>query len=685
MGAVLALALGVAASARAQPVDISSTVNIDADASFEVREETYTLPDALLRFPTGNAPPEVGLPAEMVGVVVAPVNASGPRPVALFIHGQAATCYDPTTREATQIYPCLEGASPVANYRGYLVHQRYLAARGWVTVSISANGVNGSPLREDEASDATTRGELVEKHLQQWASWIAGDRTAPLPALFASAQPDLQRLMVIGHSRGGSAANQVALRSVTDTRLPWRVRAQVLLGPVVAHYNPAPLVPAVVLLPGCDGDVTDLEGQAYIDRARDLIADPALRAGIFIDGANHNFFNTEWDPATAALPNLAKDDAATFFADRPADGACRPGAPERLSGEAQRGLGSFYIAAAGKAFVLGDGAVAPLFDGSSVCAGPSCRANIRTQALGGRRQPLLIPQRDVASLTSDEQTSVVPCLTARAVTDEGACITADMAVFKTKTRTPHFTSAIDRGEDGAGPSAEPSQVALRMQWGGSLGTARIPTSHSALSRDASHVVLRVIVPPEAKGTSFALSLVDTAGTNLPLGAATLSGVPENAGKGTGVYWAQEARFALDRAAAAAVGFNTDAVQALEVTPRSASGSMWLLDAWSYASGVAPAGGSAARFEMSSLPVAPGGSSGVNVPATVVGELREPAEIYYFVRESGAEGTFTVPAGARSFEIALPIVGGFASVDFVGIKGMVPTKRTDSVEVAAPTE
>jgi len=200
-------------------------VNIDANASFEVREETYTLPDTLLRFPVGNTPPDVGLPAEMLGVVVAPVNASGPRPVALFIHGQAATCYDATTGEGSQYYPCPEGSDSVANYRGYLVHQRYLAARGWVTVSISANGVNGSPLREDEASDATMRGELVENHLRRWVSWVAGDRASPQPALLAGAQPDLQRLMVIGHSRGASAANQVALRSVALRNLHGAGRA----------------------------------------------------------------------------------------------------------------------------------------------------------------------------------------------------------------------------------------------------------------------------------------------------------------------------------------------------------------------------------------------------------------------------------------------------------------------------
>ena len=686
IGFVLALTLGGSASAKAQQVDISSAIDIDANANFEVREETYELPETSLEFPFGAPSPDIGFPAEMLGVIVAPVNAPGPRPVALFIHGQSASCYNPTTGGVGPGFPCEEGQKTIPHYRGYLVHQRYLAARGWITVSISANGVNSSPLYNNATNDVTMRAELAEKHLRQWASWAAGDHAAPPPAVLSSVQPDLQRLMLIGHSRGGGAANQIALKSVTDSTLPWRVRAQVLIGPVMAHYNPAPLVPAVVLLPGCDGDVTDLQGQAYIDRARDLIADPALRSGIFIDGANHNFFNTEWDPATASVPEAAKDDSLVLFEGRTPEGVCRPGAPERLSGDAQRALGSFYIAAAGKALVLGENAVVPLFDGSPVCAGPSCRTTVRTHALGGRRQSLLIPKIDVGVTSSDPQMSVAACLTAREVSDEGACITADMAVVKTKTRTPHFNIAVARPEwDPTAPEAEPSQVALRMQWGTSLGSARIETSQSALSSDATHVVLRVIVPPEAVSTTFGLSLVDAAGVSLPLGAATLSGVPANAGRGTGVYWAQEARFAIDLAAAAAAGIDVNAIAALEITPQSASGSMWLLDAWSYASGTSTAGGTAARFEMSTEPVVPDASSRVLVPATVIGELSEPAEIYYFVRATRQEGTIKVAAGARTFNIELQTQGTGPVVEFVGIKGMVPTKREDAVTVPFPTE
>jgi hypothetical protein len=565
-------------AAQAQQTDISSTVNIDAGATYEVREETYTLPDAQLPSAPVDLPPEWEFHPEMIGLVVSPVNATGPRPVALFIHGQALTCYDPTTDTAKSAWPCAEGSQPVPSYRGFLAYQRYLAARGWVTLSISGNGISGHIFAESAQGDTPLRAELAEKHLEQWALWLTGDTTLPPPAFItAGVQPDLQQLLLIGHSRGGSAVNQVATRSLTESALPWRARAQVLIGPVAVTTNRTPTLPTVVLLPGCDGDVLNLQGQSYIDRGRDLSGNAALRSAVFIHGANHKFFNSEWDPDSASIRVVGGDDAEELFESRTPHGACRPGAPERLSGEAQRELGLFYVAAAGKAFVQSDPNVLPLLDGSPVCAGPTCRANIQTQALGGDRQPVLIPSAD-GGLTASEQVTIAQCNTATEAEDETACITPDMPTIKTVTRTPHFNVAV--ADDDL--ILDPSRVALRMQWTTAAGGARMDTSHQALSSDARSIVMRVIADPEGLDTSFAVSLIDTAGNSLPLGPVQLRSVPAGAGAGIGVYWAQEVRFPIDVEAAAAAGFAVNALQSVEIAPQSANGKLWLLDVWSTA-------------------------------------------------------------------------------------------------------
>lgn len=43
-----------------------------------------------------------------------------------------------------------------------------------------------------------------------------------------------------------------------------------LLAPTAFVYQPVLGIPPAVLLSTCDGDVSDLEGQLYIDRGRDV-------------------------------------------------------------------------------------------------------------------------------------------------------------------------------------------------------------------------------------------------------------------------------------------------------------------------------------------------------------------------------------------------------------------------------
>ncbi|MYV70224.1 hypothetical protein GT043_30615, partial [Streptomyces sp. SID2131] len=62
---------------------------------------------------------------------------------ALFLHGRHATCYTPGTEEATGAWPCPAGTREIPSHRGYLNAQKLLASQGYVTLSLSANGVNG--------------------------------------------------------------------------------------------------------------------------------------------------------------------------------------------------------------------------------------------------------------------------------------------------------------------------------------------------------------------------------------------------------------------------------------------------------------------------------------------------------------------------------------------------------------
>jgi hypothetical protein len=122
--------------------------------------------------------PGLPSPVEMRAEVVAPKGATGSRPLALFLHGRHPTCYKPGAEDDVNIdWPCPADMKEIPSHKGYLRDQELLASQGYVTVSISANGVNGQD-GDLEDSGAQARSSLVRQHLAHWADWAAHPATA---------------------------------------------------------------------------------------------------------------------------------------------------------------------------------------------------------------------------------------------------------------------------------------------------------------------------------------------------------------------------------------------------------------------------------------------------------------------------------------------------------------------------
>ncbi|MET9971839.1 hypothetical protein ABZZ80_39615, partial [Streptomyces sp. NPDC006356] len=215
-------------------------------------------------------------PVEMKAVVVAPKGAQGGRPLALFLHGRHSTCYTPQGEIGGE-WPCAAGTKPIPSHRGYLRDQRLLASQGYMTVSISANGINGQDWNAEDGG-AQARSSLVRQHLARWAGWSAHPSTAPA-AVRKAPRADLSRVLLVGHSRGGEGVNRAAMDSLYPPPAPqdgyrgpvrWRIRGTVLIGPTIFGQNPVPDVPSMTILPGCDGDVSDLQGEVYVDGTRQV-------------------------------------------------------------------------------------------------------------------------------------------------------------------------------------------------------------------------------------------------------------------------------------------------------------------------------------------------------------------------------------------------------------------------------
>ncbi|MFN8075705.1 MAG: hypothetical protein U0Q15_09820 [Kineosporiaceae bacterium] len=604
----------------------------------------------------------LGEPVEMRAVVVAPLAESGAagtpgqrRPLAIFLHGRHESCYaSPPSADGSDHsgdWPCPAGWKQVPSYRGYLTSQQTLASQGWITVSVSANGINGQDLGEDDGG-AQARSELVRAHLALWAQWSASDAawaTAP-EGVRAGPRPDLSRVLLVGHSRGGEGVNRAALDSAVPTDghpVPWRVRGMMLIAPTAFGRAPAPGVPVVVVLPGCDGDLADLQGQAYLDDARDLGADPALRTAVLVPGANHNFFNTEWTPGLAVAP--AVDDAGDG-----GSSSCSPGRPGRLDAATQRQVGDTVTSAAARALVEQDPTATTLLDGSATAAETTAGVALSVQALGGGRTALLLPS--AGGLASASGLAVTPCRTsATDETDVAAC-----RRFDDSGVAPSFVPAEVRGQ--------PSRWASRISWSASGARADLPLTAPSLG-SATAVAARVVVPAGAPAQQLDVALVDASGRALPLGRVAPVGLPRLAAQKTS--WlpdkdvTQEVRLPVDRAAAAAAGVDLTHLKALRLTSASSSGRLWLLDVWAVpavaSSGSAGLPFTLPRIDVGALRVAEGDSPHpVSLPVTVRAPLggTTGGRVWFLVRDaewtSSLVGPLDVPAGASTWSVPVPL-------------------------------
>jgi hypothetical protein len=494
-------------------------------------------------------------PVEMRAIVVAPRGAAGPRPLVLFLHGRHWTCYG-GRRYATR-WPCPHGSRPVPSYLGFRQAQRLLASQGYVTVSVSANGISAQDWRDADGG-IQARSSLIRMHLAHWADWSSAGRAGAPAIVRAAPRADLSRVLLIGHSRGGEAVSRVAIDSLAppprqphqyDGPVRWRISGLVLIGPTAFGQNPAPDVPSVTILPGCDGDLGDLEGQAYVDGTRGVGRGAALHSSVYVIGANHNYFDTEWTPGQAT--DRTADDDFAFAGDPLCSSRRSSRLPSgRLTPRQQQTVGATYIAAAARVFIAGDDRVRPLLDGTGFRAPSADPARVLSSALGGGRVPVIVPERSLrvrhARLCAE--------------------VTANRSAACLRRGSPHFVPfGTVRSEVG--------RYAIAMSGGATvvLRPAR-PTPLGA----SRALELRLIVPPNTLGNRFAVVVRDAGGQRTALGIVRVDGLPGTAH--TSSYWAQEVRVPLPPA--------LRTVGALELTPLSRRPS-WLLDAWGWRPGIPP--------------------------------------------------------------------------------------------------
>jgi hypothetical protein len=644
--ALPATADAAAPSAASNPAALpAAAVDPGKPGKYQTVTGEYSLPAVHL--------PDFPGEVEMQAVVVAPKGANGPRPLAVFLHGRHLTCYgDEDLGES--VWPCPAKSKPIPNYRGYLRAQRLLASQGYITVSISANGVTAGSFDDVDGDHGAQAGSsLIRLHLAHWAVWAA-DRTGAPAIVRKSPRADLSKVFLMGHGEGGEAVNRAAMDSLNPPPsaadgyhgpVRWTIRGTLLLAPTSFGHNPEADVPSVVVLPGCDGNAfsSDLGGQYAVDGTRGLGSGTALHSAVFVIGANHNYFNTEWTPGLAV--GRAYDD---WFRDK--DAVCGKGKKSlRLTPVQQQKVGATYIAAAARLFVKDDDRVLPLLDGSGVRAPSVGKARVLSQAVGAARQTFILPADDL-KVTGAGATTARLCR--EVSTGTLACLPRFAPV-----KIPHFV-----GIGWVAPE-EPDRYAVDLQWSkaGGSGVKLQPKQPVSLAGSTS-VTARIIVPANSAATKFDVVIADTAGRKATLGRVSITGLPGT--KATISDWAQEVRAPLKAARKARLDLSQ--ISRLQLIPRSSKGKAWVLDAWGWRTGT-PAVRVAPKARVDIGPLAPvaeaDAATTIQIPVTVSGNAA--AKVRFYI--SGGSQTdptnrqtltevVTIPPGATQLNVPLTIHG-----------------------------
>ncbi len=247
-------------------------------------------------------------------------------------HGWARTKYWGFDEKALPLnarvwYPAGEGPFPLVlivhgnhldrDYSdpGYAYLGELMASRGFIFASVDENFLNGtwSNVFNSLKEENDARGWLLLKHLQCWRSWN-GEAGNPF-----FGKVDLDRISLIGHSRGGEAVSIAACFN----RLPYypddatvhfdfgfHIRSVIPIAPVDGQYKPAGVGTPVentsyfTLQGSHDMDMRSFHGARQFERVRFTDSLYHVKAGVWVYGANHGQFNTSWGGNDVGYPGI---------------------------------------------------------------------------------------------------------------------------------------------------------------------------------------------------------------------------------------------------------------------------------------------------------------------------------------------------------------------------------------------
>ncbi|MCG8608153.1 hypothetical protein MJD09_24605, partial [bacterium] len=226
--------------------------------------------------------------APLNGRVWTPVG-DGPFPLVLIVHGNHT----------------MEDYSEA----GYAYLGELLASRGFITVSVDQNYINGTWSGDFQGKEMSARAWLLLEHLRLWRDWSQSRDHR------FGGKVDMDQIALIGHSRGGEA---VAI-AASYNRLPFypddatmmfdynfSIRSLVAIAQIDRRYRRRSQLENVNFLTlhgSYDSDEPAYHGFRQFNRIHFTDGNYWFKAGIYIHGANHGQFNTDWGREDFNPPN----------------------------------------------------------------------------------------------------------------------------------------------------------------------------------------------------------------------------------------------------------------------------------------------------------------------------------------------------------------------------------------------
>lgn len=501
-----------------------------------------------------------GIRGELTGKMYL-TNAAGARPTIVLLHGRHTSCSG--TGANPLRWPCGPTQMNIRSYLGYEGTARALASRGYNVLSIAANSVNSNDNQLALDYGAQARGQLILDTLGMLAKATAGDAvayddittaTSTVPsttttrtldealvrATTRTDQPaaasgitaaslkgrfDLGHVGIMGHSRGGEGVVSAATLNQALAK-PYGIESVLPLAPVDFGRMTLPDVPTAVFLPYCDGDVSNQQGQHFIDDSRHAFDDDVLRSAVWVMGANHNFFNTVWTPGL--YPAATGDDWRTTDT----TSTCATTNPTRMTAAQQYQVGVSYMTGFFRLTMGGETQFQSLFDGSvKPSTASTTYADVRTMATQPASKTALVNDftetSSLVRVSGGATAAVCTNLTGRTVPQS----LPFCATTKASAQVPHWTP-------GSFAPNVPEFPVTRFLWTGasttdpavpSTGELRVtvPAKYRDVSRQ-SQLTLKT-APDEAvqNGTDFRITVVDGAGKTFAIAASAVNPLAVN--------------------------------------------------------------------------------------------------------------------------------------------------------------